>query len=113
MVHRVDLMTRLINDPAVPKDYGQEEERIAPGKGELGGAFIVRLPAGDSNVYLPKEELWPHVRGGAPPPPPLFRLTARAVLVLVSCAGHRDLPRTSCAGWCAKERSDDIAGSSC
>ena len=29
-----------------------EEECILKGDGEMGGAYIVRLPAGDSDVYL-------------------------------------------------------------
>jgi sucrose-phosphate synthase len=62
MVHRVDLLTRRILDPAVDKSYGEEEEQIAGGSGEFGGAYIIRVKAGDSAVYLPKEQLWPHVR---------------------------------------------------
>lgn len=35
-------------------DYGQPEECILKGDPdyELGGAYIVRLPCGDPNVYL-------------------------------------------------------------
>ncbi len=33
-------------------DYGVEEECILKGDGEMGGAYIVRLPAGDSDIYL-------------------------------------------------------------
>lgn len=36
----------------VSPEYGQAEECILKGDGEMGGAFIVRLPAGDSKVYL-------------------------------------------------------------
>ena len=36
----------------VSPDYGVEEECILKGDGEMGGAYIVRLPAGDSNIYL-------------------------------------------------------------
>lgn len=50
-VERVDLMTRLLIDPKVSKDYAQTEEHINS-KGK-----IVRIAAGD-NDYIPKEELW-------------------------------------------------------
>ena len=29
-----------------------EEECILKGDGEMGGAYIMRLPAGDSDIYL-------------------------------------------------------------
>jgi sucrose-phosphate synthase len=62
-VHRVDLLTRLVADPSVSEDYSRPEELLSEARvGELGGAYIVRLPAGDPNVYLRKEKLWPHVR---------------------------------------------------
>ena len=62
-VYRVDLLTRLITDPAVGvASYGQRSEcLLSRGEGQpLGGAHIVRLPCGPTNKYLPKEELWPH-----------------------------------------------------
>uniref|UniRef100_A0A061RVG0 sucrose-phosphate synthase n=1 Tax=Tetraselmis sp. GSL018 TaxID=582737 RepID=A0A061RVG0_9CHLO len=61
-VYRVDLITRLIDDPKVDRSYAEPVERIAPGGGELGGAFIVRLPFGPRGRYLHKEALWPHLR---------------------------------------------------
>ncbi len=61
-VHRVDLLTRLIRDPRVDSEYGVEEECIAKGRGDHGGAYIVRLPCGPTNQYINKESLWPHVR---------------------------------------------------
>lgn len=61
-VYRVDLLTRMIQDPAVHSDYGVAEECLAKGNGELGGSYIVRLPCGPTNKYIPKEQLWPHVR---------------------------------------------------
>ena len=61
-VYRVDLLTRMIKDPAVHSDYGIAEECIARGNGDLGGSYIVRLPCGPTNKYIPKEQLWPHVR---------------------------------------------------
>ena len=51
-VHRVDLLTRLIRDPGVDPEYGVEEECLAKGVGELGGAYIVRLPCGPTEVYV-------------------------------------------------------------
>lgn len=36
----------------VSPDYGVEEECILKGDGEMGGAYIVRLPAGNSDIYL-------------------------------------------------------------
>lgn len=61
-VHRVDLLTRMIKDPAVDKDYGEPEECIHKGRGKAGGAYIVRLPCGPVTKYIRKEELWPHTR---------------------------------------------------
>lgn len=61
-VHRVDLLTRLIRDPKVAPEYGVEEECLARGRGERGGAYIVRLPCGPTHKYIRKEALWPHVR---------------------------------------------------
>lgn len=61
-VYRVDLLTRLIKDPKVDRDYGIEEECLARGTGELGGSYIVRLPCGPTDKYVPKEQLWPYVR---------------------------------------------------
>ncbi len=53
-VLRVDLLTRLVADPAVSPDYSVQEEPllIGGGSGSSSGAFIVRLPCGDPNVYL-------------------------------------------------------------
>lgn len=61
-VFRVDLLTRLIRDPHVDPEYGMEEECLAQGQGDLGGAYIVRLPCGPTEQYISKESLWPHVR---------------------------------------------------
>jgi len=54
-VARVDLVTRLVEDPAVGPDYASEEEPLA------GRARIVRLPFGPRR-YLRKELLWPHLQ---------------------------------------------------
>ncbi|KAL6771420.1 hypothetical protein ACKKBG_A26295 [Auxenochlorella protothecoides x Auxenochlorella symbiontica] len=61
-VHRVELLTRQITDPGVDASYGVEEECLARGAGDTGGAFIVRLPCGPPDEYVRKELLWPHVR---------------------------------------------------
>lgn len=61
-VYRVDLLTRLIKDPAVDASYGEPEECLVKGRGELGGAYIVRLPCGPPEQYVRKELLWPYVR---------------------------------------------------
>lgn len=53
-VAKVELLTRLVEDPAVSEDYARESE-------DLGhGANIVRLPFGPKR-YLRKELLWPHL----------------------------------------------------
>lgn len=36
-------------DPAVDASYGQEEECLVKGRGELGGTYIVRLPCGPTH----------------------------------------------------------------
>lgn len=53
-VYRVDLLTRLIQDPAVDSSYGEPEEVLwkAPEEKGLGGAYIVRLPCGPPKTYL-------------------------------------------------------------
>lgn len=53
-VYRVDLLTRLIQDPNVDASYGQAEECIwqAPDEKGLGGAYIERLACGPPKTYL-------------------------------------------------------------
>jgi len=53
-VARVDLLTRLINDPDVSNDYAQPIEVLSE------GARIVRIDAGPEG-YIPKEALWDHL----------------------------------------------------
>jgi sucrose-phosphate synthase len=53
-VGQVDLLTRLIDDPAVSTDYSQPIEEVS------NGARILRLPFGPSH-YIRKELLWPHL----------------------------------------------------
>lgn len=54
VVYRVDLLTRLIQDPQVDPEYGQAEECLyrSEDSGSLGGAYIVRLPCGKPDVYI-------------------------------------------------------------
>eukprot|EP00879_Flechtneria_rotunda_P001100 GHRR01001241.1.p1 GENE.GHRR01001241.1~~GHRR01001241.1.p1 ORF type:complete len:609 (+),score=214.61 GHRR01001241.1:761-2587(+) len=61
-VHRVDLLTRLVRDPKVDASYGQLEEPLTEPAGQLGGAYIARIPCGPVNTYLRKEQLWPYIR---------------------------------------------------
>lgn len=54
LVDKVDLVTRLIDDPSVSSDYAVPEEAIAH------GARIIRLACGPKR-YIRKELLWPHL----------------------------------------------------
>jgi sucrose-phosphate synthase len=54
-VERVDLFTRLVDDPKVSRDYAAPEEHIAE------SAYIIRVPCGPQG-YIRKELLWPHLR---------------------------------------------------
>ncbi|AFZ24119.1 HAD-superfamily hydrolase, subfamily IIB [Cylindrospermum stagnale PCC 7417] len=53
-VERVDLVTRLVNDPKVSQDYAQPVEILSD------KAQIIRLSCGPRR-YLRKEVLWPHL----------------------------------------------------
>lgn len=54
--HRVDILARLVDDPAWPEfASGTASYRGAP------NVRIIRLPAGDNNAFLPKEQLWPYI----------------------------------------------------
>jgi len=53
-VEKVDLVTRLVEDPKVSSDYAAALEPLAP------GAQIVRIRCGPRR-YLAKERLWPHL----------------------------------------------------
>lgn len=69
-VYRVDLLTRQISDPDVDWSYGEPTEMLAPrgsggfseDLGESSGSYIVRIPFGPKNKYIPKELLWPYVQ---------------------------------------------------
>ena len=53
-VERVDLVTRLVNDPSVDSDYQTPQEPLPE------GAHIVRIAAGP-DAYIKKEELWDYL----------------------------------------------------
>ncbi len=53
-VRRVDLLTRMVEDPKVSKDYARPQEQLAD------KAFIIRIPCGPRR-YLRKEVLWPYL----------------------------------------------------
>ncbi|KAK1269027.1 putative sucrose-phosphate synthase 1 [Acorus gramineus] len=69
-VYRVDLLTRQISAPDVDWSYGEPTEMLTPISseglmdeiGESRGSYIVRIPFGPKNKYVPKELLWPHVQ---------------------------------------------------
>ncbi|GMY07999.1 sucrose-phosphate synthase 4 [Fagus crenata] len=62
-VHRVDLLTRQITSPDVDFSYGEPIEMLScpsDGSGSCG-AYIIRLPCGPRDKYIPKESLWPYI----------------------------------------------------
>lgn len=62
-VYRVDLLTRQITSPEVDSSYGEPNEMLTcppDGSGSCG-AYIIRLPCGPRDKYIPKESLWPHI----------------------------------------------------
>ncbi|XP_057453886.1 sucrose-phosphate synthase 4 [Lotus japonicus] len=62
-IYRVDLLTRQIAAPEVDFSYGEPIEMLScPSDGsDSGGAYIIRLPCGPRDKYIPKESLWPHI----------------------------------------------------
>ncbi|XP_020223682.1 probable sucrose-phosphate synthase 4 isoform X1 [Cajanus cajan] len=63
-IYRVDLLTRQIASPGeVDSSYGEPIEMLScPSDGsDCGGAYIIRLPCGPRDKYIPKESLWPHL----------------------------------------------------
>ncbi|KAI3850375.1 hypothetical protein MKW92_005395 [Papaver armeniacum] len=68
-VYRVDLLTRQVLAPNVDWSYGEHAEMLPPrgsedfmhDKGDSSGAYIVRIPFGPRDKYIPKELLWPHI----------------------------------------------------
>nr|AFP23360.1 sucrose phosphate synthase [Litchi chinensis] len=68
-VYRVDLLTRQVSAPDVDWSYGEPTEMLTPRNsedcmdemGESSGAYIIRIPFGPKDKYIPKELLWPHI----------------------------------------------------
>ncbi|KAJ9557951.1 hypothetical protein OSB04_012565 [Centaurea solstitialis] len=68
-VYRVDLLTRQVASPEVDCSYGEPTEMLSPHNsdgltdeiGESSGAYIIRIPFGPKDKYIPKELLWPHI----------------------------------------------------
>nr|GEY07798.1 probable sucrose-phosphate synthase 1 [Tanacetum cinerariifolium] len=72
-VYRVDLLTRQVASPEVDFSYGEPTEMLSPHNsdgstdalteeiGESSGAYIIRIPFGPKDKYIPKESLWPHI----------------------------------------------------
>ncbi|XP_059460480.1 probable sucrose-phosphate synthase 1 [Corylus avellana] len=68
-VYRVDLLTRQISAPDVDWSYGEPTEMLNTRNsensmqelGESGGAYIIRIPFGPKDKYIPKEQLWPYI----------------------------------------------------
>ncbi|CAG7879143.1 unnamed protein product [Brassica rapa] len=68
-VYRVDLLTRQVTAPDVDSSYSEPTEMLNPldtdsteqEHGESSGAYIVRIPFGPKDKYVPKELLWPHI----------------------------------------------------
>lgn len=68
-VYRVDLLTRQVSSPEVDWSYGEPTEMLTlrnsetfdDEMGESSGAYIVRIPFGPKDKYIPKELLWPHI----------------------------------------------------
>nr|GEV55390.1 probable sucrose-phosphate synthase 1 [Tanacetum cinerariifolium] len=66
-VYRVDLLTRQVSAPGVDWSYGEPTEMLNPlnnddsESGESSGAYIIRIPFGPKDKYVPKELLWPHI----------------------------------------------------
>ncbi|XVE97398.1 hypothetical protein REPUB_Repub03eG0015900 [Reevesia pubescens] len=68
-VYRVDLLTRQVSAPDVDWSYAEPTEMLNPRTtensmqelGESSGAYIIRIPFGPKDKYVPKELLWPHL----------------------------------------------------
>ncbi|GAV60532.1 Glycos_transf_1 domain-containing protein/S6PP domain-containing protein/Glyco_trans_4_4 domain-containing protein [Cephalotus follicularis] len=67
-VYRVDLLTRQVSAPDVDWTYAEPTEMLNLTNaensmhevGESSGAYIVRIPFGPKDKYVPKESLWPY-----------------------------------------------------
>ncbi|KAJ4953280.1 hypothetical protein NE237_030112 [Protea cynaroides] len=67
-IYRVDLLTRQISSSDVDSSYGEPIEMLswpcdadAQIEGESRGAYIIRIPCGPRERYIPKESLWPYI----------------------------------------------------
>ncbi|KAG4136324.1 hypothetical protein ERO13_D08G274300v2 [Gossypium hirsutum] len=68
-VYRVDLLTRQVSAPDVDWTYAEPTEMLSPRTtensmqelGESSGAYIIRIPFGPKDKYIPKEMIWPHI----------------------------------------------------
>ncbi|KAJ6433740.1 hypothetical protein OIU84_017443 [Salix udensis] len=62
-VYRVDLLTRQITSPEVDFSYGEPIEMLSCPSDDSGscGAYIIRIPCGPPDRYIPKESLWPWI----------------------------------------------------
>ncbi|ESQ41065.1 hypothetical protein EUTSA_v10012643mg [Eutrema salsugineum] len=68
-VYRVDLLTRQVSASDVDSSYSEPTEMLNPldtdsseqEHGESSGAYIIRIPFGPKDKYVPKELLWPHI----------------------------------------------------
>ncbi|KAG8378558.1 hypothetical protein BUALT_Bualt08G0149400 [Buddleja alternifolia] len=62
-VHRVDLLTRQITSPDVDSIYGEPIEMLSCPSDGFGscGAYVIRIPCGPPDKYIPKESLWPYI----------------------------------------------------
>ncbi|GLT85307.1 hypothetical protein SLE2022_034990 [Rubroshorea leprosula] len=68
-VYRVDLLTRQVSAPDVDWSYAEPTEMLNPMNveecmkelGESCGSYIIRIPFGPKDKYIPKELLWPHI----------------------------------------------------
>lgn len=68
-VYRVDLLTRQVSSPDVDWSYGEPTEMLTPlsaegfeeETGESSGSYIIRIPFGPKDKYIPKENLWPYI----------------------------------------------------
>lgn len=62
-VYRVDLLTRQITSPEVDSSYGEPIEMLTCPSDDSDScdAYIVRIPCGPRDKYIPKELLWPYI----------------------------------------------------
>ncbi|XP_065881439.1 sucrose-phosphate synthase 4 [Euphorbia lathyris] len=62
-VYRVDLLTRQITSPEIDFSYGEPTEMLEcpPESSGSSGAYIIRIPCGPRDKYIPKESLWPYI----------------------------------------------------